>query len=257
MERSPIVFSLLAAVAAFVASALSAHAYEVVAVPDGGTIHGKVVFREAHPPMRKIIPTKDPDVCGGIHEEPQIVLAEDGGVQEAVVFLKDLAAGKAWDEGAKHPTLDNVGCRYVPRTQVVPKGSELAIANSDPVMHTVHGFFGTNTLFNKPLWKAKVDKEPLETPGLVRVDCDVHGWMRAWVYVVDNPYYAMTAKDGTFTLTDVPPGTYTLVSWQEHTGAVEIPVTVKGKQTLSIVADLKRQAADSTVVQVLRLSPPG
>ena len=255
MKRSP-VFELLATASAVAALTLSAQAYEAVAIPDGGTIQGRVMFRDSRPPMKKVIPTKSPEVCGGIREEPQVVLTEDGGVAEAVVYLKDVKAGKAWNDASKQAKLDNLGCKYVPRIQVAPKGSALEIANSDPILHTVHGFFGSNTLFNKALWKAKVDNEPLETPGLVRVDCDVHGWMRAWVYVVDNPYYAITAKDGSFTLTDVPPGTYTLVSWHEYTGAVEVPVVVKAKETLSITADLKKGEA-TNVVQVLRQPPQG
>jgi hypothetical protein len=64
--------------------------------------------------------------------------------------------------------------------------------------------------------------------------------MLGWVYVADNPYYAVSAKDGTFTLTSVPPGSYTLVAWQEYTGAVEIPVTVKAKEVASVTVELKK-----------------
>ena len=255
MKRS-LVFGLLATITAFGAFTQSGEAYYAGAVSDGGTIKGKVVFNDTRPPMKKVIPTKSQEVCGGIHEEPQIVLAEDGGVEQAVVFLKDVKAGKPWNAAASTTKLDNLGCKYVPRVQVAPKGSALEIVNSDPILHTVHGFLGANTLFNKALWKAKADNEPLDTPGLVRVDCDVHGWMRAWVYVVDNPYYAMTAKDGSFTLTDVPPGDYTLVSWHEYTGAVEIPVTVKAKESVSITAEVKKGESQS-VVQILQTPPQG
>ena len=255
MNRS-IALTLLATVAT-VAVAVSAAAYEVVTVTEGGAVTGKVVFRDTRPPMKKVIPTKSQEVCGKIHDEAQIVLSEDGGVQDTVVFLKGVKAGKAWDEAAKHAKLDNQGCKYVPRTQALPVGSTLDIVNSDPILHTVHGFAGENTLFNKALWKAKVDSEPLATAGLVRVDCDVHGWMRAWVYVVDSPYYATTDKDGAFTIKDVPPGDYTLVTWHEFTGVSERPVTVRAKESLSITADLKKQGESPSVVQVVQPLPPG
>jgi uncharacterized protein (DUF2141 family) len=75
----------------------------------------------------------------------------------------------------------------------------------------------------------------------MRVECDAHGWMLAWVHVADSPYYAITGKDGAFTISDVPPGNYTLVAWQEYTGPVQLPVTVKAKETTSTTVELKKK----------------
>ena len=242
MKRSSVASSLFAVVAAAAVSG-SAGAYDVVAVSDGGTISGKVVFKEGQPHMKKIIPTKNSEVCGGIREEPAMVLAQDGGVQDAVVYLKEVKGGKAWNGAATHAALDNHECQYSPRVQAVPVGATLEVVNSDPILHNVHGFVGVGTIFNNALWKDKHAEKVMDAPGLVRIDCDVHGWMRAWVYVADNPYYAMTAKDGTFSIADVPPGTYTLVSWHEYTGGVETVVTVKAKDTVAVTAELKKQGA--------------
>ena len=240
----------LTAAAVVAAGALPVRAYEVVAVRDGGKIEGKVVFRESRPRAKKIIPTKNAEVCGEIREEPQIALAGDGGVQDAVVYLKEVGAGKAWGEHSKHAVLDNVGCKYVPSIQVVPTGATLEIVNSDPILHTVHGFMESRTIFNDALWKQKHAERLLDTAGLVRVDCEVHGWMRAWVEVVGNPYYATTSQEGSFTMTDVPPGNYTLVAWHEYTGATETPVVVKAGETLSLTADLKKQGEGQTAAVV-------
>src|SRR5262245_64186772 len=95
MKRS-LVFGLLAIATSIGGFALSAQAYEAAATSDGGTIQGKVVFKDTKPPMKKVIPTKSQDVCGSIHEEPQILLSDDGGVEQAVVFLKDVKTGMAW-----------------------------------------------------------------------------------------------------------------------------------------------------------------
>ena len=243
MRHSSLGSSLLAVLAACAVSGTPARAYDVVAVSDGGTITGKVVFRDTPPRMKKVIPTKNSDVCGGIREEAEIALGQDGGVQDAVVYLKGVKAGKAWNDASKRAVLDNKACTYSPRVQALPLGATLEVVNSDPVLHNVHGFVGANTLFNNALWKDKRAEKVLESPGLIRMDCDVHGWMRAWVYVADNPYYAMTGKDGSFTIADVPPGAYTLVTWQEYTGAVETPVTVKAKDTVAVTAELKKQGA--------------
>ena len=257
MRRSSLVGSLLAVVAVVAVSGVPAGAYEVVAVSNGGTIAGRVVFREAQPRMKKIIPTKNSEVCGGIREEPEIVLGPDGGVQDAVVYLKEVKAGKGWNDASKRAVLDNHECRYLPRIQAVATGATLEVVNSDPILHNVHGFVGVGTIFNNALWKDKRAEKVLESPGLVRIDCDVHGWMRAWVYVGANPYYAMTAKDGSFTIADVPPGSYTLVTWHEYTGAAEIPVTVKAKDTVSLTAELKKQGAAPDTVQALPQVPLG
>lgn len=219
----------------------TAYSYQEVAVGDGGTIKGKVVFRGSLPPMKTIIPTKDQEVCGGIREEPQLILGEDQSLQDAVVYLKAVESGKAWAQSAKTPQLENLKCNFVPHVQVVPVESELEIISSDPVLHATHGFFGKRTVFSITLPnKGDRVKRPLKKAGLVRVECDAHGWMLGWIHVVDNPYYGLTGKNGTFTITDVPPGAYTLVVWQEYTGPTEIPVIVKAKEVVSLSIELKK-----------------
>ena len=84
-------------------------------------------------------------------------------------------------------------------------------------------------------------EKPLKKPGITRVECDAHGWMLAWIYAADNPYYAVTQKDGTFSIADVPPGSYTLVAWHEYTGETEMPVTVKAKETVQLPIELKKK----------------
>ncbi len=216
-------------------------AYEAVAVPDGGTITGKVVFRGAVP-TKKIIPTKDGEVCGSIREEPEVVVGADKGVQDAVVYLKKLEKGKAWEKLAKTPEIVSKDCKFVPRVQALPVGS-IVIVNLDPVLHNTHGFLGKATVFNQalPMQGQRIEK-PLKKEGLMRVECDAHGWMLAWIYVADNPYHAVTQKDGTFSISEVPPGSYTLVAWQKYTGEVEVPVTVKPKEAVQVAIELKKKA---------------
>jgi hypothetical protein len=230
------------AFAATVAGAPAATAaYETVAVADGGTVRGKVLFPGAPPPKKKIIPTKDREVCGsGVREVDLIVLGPDQAVQEAVVYLKNVPRGKGWDKSPAVPHIDNVKCDFKPHVQVIPAG-DFEIVNSDPILHNTHGFYGRLTAFNVALPnQGQRIKKPLRKPGLVRVECDAHGWMLGWVHVADSPYYAVTAKDGTFTIKDVPPGAYTLVTWQEYAGEVEVPVTVKAKEVVPVTVELKK-----------------
>jgi hypothetical protein len=214
-------------------------AYEVVQVTDGGTIKGKVVYQGAVP-TKKIIPTKDKEVCGDIREEPQVIVGPDKAVQDSVVYLKNVEKGKALEKPAKKPEIVNKDCVFVPRVQAFPVGT-VVIVNSDPVMHNTHAFHGKSTVFNValPLKDQRIER-PLKKPGLTRIECDAHGWMLAWIYAADNPYYAVTAKDGAFEIKDVPPGSYTLVAWHEFTGEQEVPVNVKAKETVDVPIELKK-----------------
>jgi hypothetical protein len=225
--------------AAFAAAPFSAAAYEVVTVTDGGTIKGKVVY-QGTVPMKKIIPTKDRATCGEVREQAEIVVGADKGVEDAVVFLRGVERGKAMEKPAKKPEIDNVKCEFVPHVQAVPVGT-IVVVNSDPVMHNTHAFHGKQTVFNLALpVKGQRVERPMRKPGIHRVECDTHGWMLAWIYVADNPYYAVTRKDGAFTITDVPPGTYSLVAWHELTGEQELKVTVKPKEAVDVPIELKK-----------------
>ncbi|WP_202314714.1 MULTISPECIES: carboxypeptidase regulatory-like domain-containing protein [unclassified Mesorhizobium] len=219
---------------------LPAQAYEIGPVEGGGTIEGTVVYR-GNVPTQTIIPTKDVEVCGEPREEPLIRVGEGQAVESAVVYLAEVAKGKDWPESGKKPELDNIKCRFEPQVQVIAPGG-IDIVNSDPVLHNTHGYYGKRTAFNLAL-PNKGQRIPTDLPrvGTVRVDCDAHGWMEGWIYVVDNPYYAVTGADGKFSITDVPPGDYKLVAVQPFTGPVETQVTVAGGQPTTLEVELKKQ----------------
>lgn len=232
---------LLISVGVLAACGLPAESYQAVTIDNGGAVEGKITY-QGSVPMRKIIPTKDQEVCGGVREEPQIIVGPDKGVQQAIVYLKKVEKGKAWGKLDKTPELINKDCVFVPHVQVIPAGEEVDVVNADPVLHNTHSFLGRLTVFNLALPNQEQRiKRPLSKPGLVRVECDAHGWMLAWIYVADNPYYAVTGQDGSFTIADVPPGNYTLVAWHEFTGEMEVPVTVKPKEAAKLTVELKKK----------------
>jgi len=233
--------SLLVAAAGLLGSTLTAQAYDAVSVTDGGSIKGKVVFNGIVPPKRKVVPTKDREVCGsGVREVDQILIGPDKSVQEALVYLKAVEKGKAFPKLAKTPEINNIKCDFQPHIQVMPVG-DLVVVNSDPVLHNTKSFIERVPIFNLALPnQGQRITRPIKKSGIMRVECDAHGWMLGWVYVAANPYYAITPKDGSFTITDIPPGTYTLVAWQEFTGPTETPITIKGKEATSITVELKK-----------------
>ena len=235
---SPI--TLVLAVALSSALAGPALAYDETAVENGGTLAGRIVFH-GKVPTKQIIPNKDVDVCGAPREDALIEVGPDQGVANTLVYLSAVPAGKPWPAPAKPPELDNVRCRFEPELQVIRPGS-IAVVNKDPVLHNTHGYYGKRTAFNTalPNQNQNVTAELLKT-GTVRVDCDAHGWMEGWIYVRDNPYFAVTGADGKFSIGDIPPGTYTLVTMQPYSALVEQPVTVVAGKSSDLTIEIKAQ----------------
>lgn len=212
--------------------------YEVVEVSNGGVIKGRVTY-DGPVPTRTIIPTKNQDICGGMREDPEILVGAGGGVQDAVVYLEEIYQGKAWEKQTETPQIDNVNCRFKPYIQVIQPG-DFNIHNSDPILHNTHGFYDRRTAFNLALPKeGQTITEQLERPGQVRIECDAHGWMLGWVYVAESPYYELAGDDGSFTIDNVPPGEYTVVATQSLVGDFERKVTVKGGETATVEIAMK------------------
>ena len=226
------------------AMTMPAQAYDAGTVTGGASITGKVVFNGT-PSTRKVIPTKDIEVCGGPYEETLVQVGPDKSVQNAVVYLADIAKGKAWPAEAKKPQINNNKCKFEPNIQVTRVGG-LDVVNSDPMLHNTHGYYGKRTVFNLAL-PNQGQRIPVELPrpGEVRIDCDAHGWMEGWVYVVDNPYYAVTGAEGKFTISDVPAGTYKLVAHQPFTGPNEQTVTVAAGKSSDLNIELKKGASSA------------
>lgn len=232
------IFRSIVGAALLASLAFTAHAakYAEGDVADGGTISGMVVYNGAVK-TKTVLPTKDKEVCGKTRKVPLIYVGDGGAVQDSVVYLSGVASGKPWPEMAR-PVINNVGCIFDPHVQVAKRG-RVDILNTDPVLHNTHGYYGKQTAFNValPFEGAKVTKIMKKT-GELRVDCDAHGWMEGWVFVVDNPYYFQTGADGTFTIDNVPPGDYTLGVWQEMVGITEMPVSVSAGGTTEMTIEL-------------------
>jgi hypothetical protein len=215
--------------------ALAADGYEAGEVADGGTIQGQITY-SGKLPTKMVIPD-DRDICGGPHQQPQIMVGPEQGVQDAVVYLPDVPKGKPWPE-VETPRLDNRDCVFVPQMLAMPPGP-LIIVNSDPNLHNTHIFYGRRTAINVALPKQGMEIErELTRPGILRIECDEHGHMHAAGYVAANPYYSSTGESGEFELTDVPPGEYTLVVYQRTAGQKEQKVTVEAGKTTTVSIDL-------------------
>ena len=124
--------------------------------------------------------------------------------------------------------------KFVPRIQVLSPGTRLEVRNSDPILHTVHAYLGTETLFHLalPVFRQRV-WATLDRPGLIRIDCDVgHTWMRAYILVRADGFATVTGPDGAFHMAGVPAGSFRLRAWHETLGIREASVTIaEGRPT--------------------------
>ncbi|MBI3357533.1 MAG: carboxypeptidase regulatory-like domain-containing protein [Nitrospirae bacterium] len=241
----------------------TAWAYEEIQVADGGTISGKVTITQGKPIPKgfNLITFPDPVYCGRISTGTgwrilqEFMVAADGGLKDAVVVLVDAIKGKPFK--FEPPTIEARDCRFLPFVNVVKNRAEVRVVNMDPVFHDIQAYetshLGPRVLFNTPLpmnprHKRNVGADSHEhLPGqpmteviqmtknrrIFVMQCGFHAYMESWGLAVDNPYYILTAADGSFSLADVPPGDYTLMAWHPGVGTMlEKKVTVPAKQTV-------------------------
>lgn len=224
------------------AQAALADPYTVVAVSNGGTIEGVVKLTGPAPEIAPIKVTKNQDYCGQGIPNPIFVVGKNGGLQNVELYLKDITKGKALPTDTI--SLVNEHCMFNPRVQGAAVGQQIKVSSEDTILHNTHPQNSeTNvTLYNIALpFKGFSVTKPLPAiPQLIKVKCDAHEWMHAWVWEFDHPYFATTGEDGHFTIKDVPPGTYTLVSWHEAAGEKSTPVTVSAGKT--VTADIQLAA---------------
>ncbi len=207
--------------------------YQVVAVADGGAITGKVTVTGEVPKPEKVEINKDTATCGTEKVMEDIKVGPGGTLAHAVVWIDGIGQGKAWSDG-QTATVDQKDCHYIPQVQALAAGGTLEVVNSDPILHNIHAYSGEDTLFNiaQPLKGQKTPKKIAQT-GPVHLKCDVHSWMNAWVFVAPHPYFAITKDDGTFSIGDVPPGSYTVKVWHGRFGEKSATVQVGAKGTAS------------------------
>lgn len=201
--------------------------YEAGPVANGGSIAGMVKYKGTPPPRETLEVNKDKEVCAVSPKlSRDLVVAADGGIQYAVVSITNITKGKPFPEDTA--VLDQKGCEYMPHIVQLKAGGELEIKNSDGILHNIHTYSKENAPVNRaqPKFK-KTLKETFDKPEMVKLTCDVHGWMTGWLAVEEHPYVAVTDDKGAFSLTDVPPGDYELRVWQEKLGETTQKVTVQ------------------------------
>ena len=196
-----------------------------------GTVTGRVTFDGTAPPRENV---RNEPCCPGAPAtqlKEDVIVNPNGTLANVFVYLD---GGPKTDGSALPPAeLDQKFCQYVPHALGVVVGQKLALHSSDDTMHNVRIERPSGSTFNTYMRAAnQSDTTTFDRAGFATSKCDVHSWMTAHVGVFDNPFFAVTGSNGTFTITGVPDGTYTLVAWHETYLALPgRPITIKDGKT--------------------------
>lgn len=198
---------------------------------NAGTIKGSVRYSGTPLERKKFPVTIDQYLCGKEKVAGDLLLSPNNGIHNVVVSLQGLAAGVKWPENPAPVKMDQSKCDFIPRVVIVPAGGTVEFSNSDRLMHNVRSGGKENPPFNRAQPHARTIAIGFKHPEVLRVDCDLHTWMRGWVVVAEHPFYTLTNEAGEFIIENVPPGKYTLQLWQETLGTATQEVTVTGAST--------------------------
>ncbi len=212
--------------------------YAVATVSNGGSVSGKVTYTGTDPAPEVYTITKNTDVCG-TSQEIDFVKVNNGALTDVVVYLDKVKSGKPFQVAEGH--VDQKKCRFDPFFSVIANKNNLEVKNSDSVAHNIHGYelMGSKkrTAFNvnQPDKDSVLNKKvKLRRGTAMKIECDQHDFMHGFVFVAKSPYYAVVGADGSFTIDNIPPGTYTIKSWHGTLGEQEssVEVTAGGKATV-------------------------
>jgi hypothetical protein len=199
-----------------------------VGAVDAGSITGEVKFIGPPPKFAPVAVSKDQDYCGETLANETYLIDGNKGLKNAVVFL-DTALPFTPADPQKLNIIENSGCQYVPRVLALQKGERLRVRNNDPKLHIPHSYLNERTVFmlSLPFKNSILDAtRKIRDAGMLKLVCDTHAWMLGFVHVFDHPYFAVTDAKGTFSILNVPSGTYTLKVWHEDGGVKSQEVTV-------------------------------
>ena len=215
--------------------------YSVIDVEDGGRIVGRIGFEGTPPPVAPLPVTTDNETCGTEKPSRALLVGPDGGLENAVVRLKGISRGKAWTE--REHVLGQDDCRFEPHILLMNPDADLHISNSDRIAHNVRSY-GRGPVFNvghpKFVERLRIDNfsAQVSNPDVIRVGCDMHPWMSAYILIQKHPYYAVTDGQGRFELANVPPGKYDLVVWHETLGENKTTAKVTAGESTEVAVVL-------------------
>jgi hypothetical protein len=236
--RSKLTSTLAAMLAVAATTPLAVTAGGSRPITTGASVRGVVKFNGTLPKPKLVNMAADPS-CAKQHPSPiyaqEIMTDGEGDLQNVVVFIADGLGNRKFDPPAEPATIDQKGCMYSPHVLAVQANQPLHVVNDDPTAHNIHPTPANNREWNKAQPPGtSLDESFAREEVAIPVRCNVHPWMHGYVAVFKHPYFAVTGKDGSFDLSGLPPGTYTIKAWHEKLGTASQTVTIGGNETKEI-----------------------
>jgi plastocyanin len=221
-------------------AATPAPVYFKVDPSTAGVVQGKIRFTGKKPALKPIDMSEEP-ACVEAHHgrayDESVAVNPKGTLANVFVYIKGGLEGKTFEVPADPVVIDQQGCWFHPRVLGIQVGQTLRVINSDPVTHNIHPLAQINREWNHSQGEGDppLARKFLKPEIMIRVKCNIHRWMHAFIGVVDNPYFAVTGGDGSYEIRNLPPGNYVIGVWQETLGTQEQKVTIPplGKITAS------------------------
>jgi hypothetical protein len=207
-----------------------------------GSISGVIDFTGAPPAPRAIQMDSDP-ICAqkGSGSKSEEVVVKDGKLQNVFVYVKSGLPNNSFEPSGPEPALDQSGCSYHPHVVGMHNKQKIKIVNSDQTTHNVHPLPKENREWNEsqPSGVPPLIKEFTKKEILIPVKCNIHSWMKAYIGVLDHPFFAVSAADGSFKIAGLPPGEYEIEAWHEKLGTktMKVKVEAKGDTTAKFTYD--------------------
>ena len=208
-------------------------------------INGTVSFEGTPPAAAKIAMDADP-VCqmqhgAHAHAQAEDISVTNGLLKNVLVYVKEGLGSAAFPAPTTPARLNQAGCWYEPHVVALQAGQPLEIVNSDGTLHNVNAKPLQNQPFNvaQPIQGMKTTKK-FDKPELgIKVKCNVHPWMHAYIHVLAHPFFSVTGESGAFALGGLPAGTYTVEAWHEQLGTATQTVTVAAGETKALTFTFK------------------
>jgi plastocyanin len=208
------------------------------------TISGSVHF-SGRAPARKLIDMSEDPACVGARKDKaydeSLMVDRAGDLANAFIYVKSGLEGKNFTVPRTAVTIDQQGCWFHPHILGVQTGQQVDIINSDPVTHNIHPMAHENREWNHSQGPGDppMHRKFLKPEIMIPVKCNIHAWMHAYIGVLDHPYFAVSKEDGTFSIANLPPGTYTIGIWHEKLGTQEKQITVAPHSSNNLKFDFK------------------
>ena len=213
----------------------------LVEAKEEGSLSGQVTFSGMKPPSNEVFNVAvTPDFCGSsIAGETYLVNSDNGGIENTIVSLEGVGRLKFKENLVVK--LDLSKCHFVPHILAMRKGDTLEIQNSDPVPHSSHLWYqkDDSTFLNVVMpSNGKNIKKTISQTGMLKVKCDIHTFMNAFIVIFDHPYFSITGQDGRFHISEIPPGKYKIKVWHEKFDLVEKEIVIKPNEEVIVSLEL-------------------